>query len=210
MTTIDIDAIRAQAADLLVAREACPTGGACERCSARARDLSLALPDFCYGVEQLRADLDFARTEAKNIYDTLKKIERERDDLANLLDQTSQARDRFRAELAEAREHLNLDRQAVIALREREQATAAALTESRKGATALANENGRLVAENARLRAANTQTACDCCYVAGSTRRCGRPANTEIDVAPFGILAVADTCRDRINGTTAEKAEVAS
>lgn len=42
---------------------------------------------------------------------------------------------------------------------------------------------------------------CDCCYVDGHTRRCGRVADTEDDVAPFGILAVAQECKDRINGT---------
>ncbi|SCL12820.1 hypothetical protein [Micromonospora inyonensis] len=42
---------------------------------------------------------------------------------------------------------------------------------------------------------------CNCCYVDGHTRRCGRPATTETDIAPFGILAVAAECRDRINRT---------
>ncbi|MFE9192030.1 hypothetical protein ACFYL6_20735 [Micromonospora sp. NPDC007208] len=60
--------------------------------------------------------------------------------------------EQLRAELAEVREHLNLDRQAVATLRQREQEALAALTESRANAAKYAAEVGRLVAENARLR----------------------------------------------------------
>lgn len=43
---------------------------------------------------------------------------------------------------------------------------------------------------------------CDCCYVDGHTRRCGRTADTDSDIAPFGYLGLAQECKDRINGTT--------
>lgn len=43
---------------------------------------------------------------------------------------------------------------------------------------------------------------CNCCFVDGHTSRCGRTATTEVDVPPFGVLAVSETCKQRINGTT--------
>ncbi|MET8265967.1 hypothetical protein ABZU92_18470 [Micromonospora arida] len=61
-------------------------------------------------------------------------------------------RNTLTAERDDLREHLALDRQAVATLREREAATNAALTVARTQAATHANEVGRLVAENARVR----------------------------------------------------------
>ncbi|MFI6228911.1 hypothetical protein ACIBCR_16530 [Micromonospora echinospora] len=58
-----------------------------------------------------------------------------------------------------------------------------------------------------RLADAVEPSLCACCLVDGHTRRCGRTATSEVDVAPFGVLGVAAECRDRIvrTGSAAER-----
>lgn len=192
MTTNDIDAIRklANAADdgpwtahddglVWAERIGDPVSGSAEQPNAEfiaaARQI---VPALCDEVEQLRTELD---RERRAHVCTVRCTPN-----SHVAFQGRQRVTELEAELAKAD---------------------AQLTAANRRADGLDNDLRSAVKANTRFADQLTDTGkhpCDCCYVHGSTIRCGRAATTDTTVMPYGYLNVSDVCAARINGKPAE------